>query len=649
MFANVNTDPKSPFGSSSGSLQGGQSQAQQQPAASAIVPPLISVKQESLPFAVSSADSLSKDENESTGTFASNYISRFGSTSARQVGATEDPTEQQEGSPSEKSEENDESVEEEERRTSQPASVCPTPAYGAPPSATSFTSSFTRLSTADEGSPATEVVNQKTVKVDISETKESTLAEVNCLEQKSSFVTKSRGNGHSRRRGRGGSRRNSTRRERSREVEMVGGASGVRGNGGRQSEEVFCRYCKMQPADHLPKDCIMKKCSRCRQVGHKTRKCPTSAHIISLSAGFDKAAAAFRQSNDQMKDDATTSFKHNAGNIFNPFVRSDVGFDRSSSPFLTIGRFGGGDSANLSADGQPKKYGAIFNRALWDASDRPAVAPANSSDFFCSPVNPFEVSANPFTYESTLQLSDENSTSKRPGMGFGRSPKRANPMVGNKDRSVHPTVAAQPEQSKIDAIPLPTFDEFLQWKLQQAKSSSLNPDITRIKQESLKEYLQMGEAWIDEQVKKANADANQTTTFANPNLGPVVLPPASGMAQSHCQSSPFAFNPVAVAQPVATFFPASIHTVNQNQPSNPPAVYIQQQQNMAQTIMMHNLQQQQQQTQPSNNDPLSISYYGCGNQQWMTIVLKAPRVAQPFPSPGQHMQQQQQQQQQQHN
>ncbi|PAV71741.1 hypothetical protein WR25_04395 isoform C [Diploscapter pachys] len=584
--------------------------------------------------------------DESTGTFASNYISRFGSTSERKAGATEDPTEQQEGSPSEKSDENDESVEEEERRTSQTASVYPTPAYGAPPSATSFTSSFTRLSTADEGSPATEVANQKTVKVDISETnsktKEFTLAEVNCLEQKSSFVTKSRGGGHSRRRGRGGSRRNSTRRERSREVEM-GGASGVRGNGDRQSEEVFCRYCKMQPADHLPKDCIMKKCSRCRQVGHKTRKCPTSAHIISLSAGFDKAATAFRQSNDQMKDDAKTSFKHNTGNIFNPFVRSDVGFDRSNSPFLTIGRFGGGDSTNLSADGQPKKYGAIFNRALWDASDRPAIAPANSSDFFCSPVNPFEVSTNPFTYESTLQLSDENSTSKRPGMGFGRSPKRTNPMVGSKDRNVHPTVAAQPEQSKIDAIPLPTFDEFLQWKLQQAKSGSLNPDITRIKQESLKEYLQMGETWIDEQVKKANADANRTTTFANANLGPFVLPPASGMAQS--QSSPFASNPVpsshaAVAQPVATFFPASIHTANQNQPNNPsPAVHIQQQQqNMAQTIMMHNLQQQQQQTQPSNNDPLSISYYGCGNQQWMTIVLKAPRITQSFP-PGQHMQQ----------
>ena len=118
----------------------------------------------------------------------------------------------------------------------------------------------------------------------------------------------------------------------------------------------------------------------------------------------------------------------------------------------------------------------------------------------------------------------------------------------------------------------------------------------------------MGETWIDEQVKKANADANQTTTFANPNLGTsvfiiellmlisgsFVLPPASGAAQS--QSSPFAFNPVpsshvAVAQPVATFFPASIHAVNQNQPNDPPAVHIQQQQqNMAQTIMMHNLQ-----------------------------------------------------------
>ena len=77
---------------------------------------------------------------------------------------------------------------EEERRTSQTASVCAaTPAYGAPPSATSFTSLFTRLSTANEGgSSATEVANQKTVKVDISETnsktKESTLAEVNCLE-----------------------------------------------------------------------------------------------------------------------------------------------------------------------------------------------------------------------------------------------------------------------------------------------------------------------------------------------------------------------------------------------------------------------------------------------------------------------------------
>ena len=120
----------------------------------------------------------------------------------------------------------------------------------------------------------------------------------------------------------------------------------------------------------------------------------------------------------------------------------------------------------------------------------------------------------------------------------------------------------------------------------------------------------MGETWIDEQVKKANADANQTTTFANPNLGTsifiiellmlisgsFVLPSASGVAPS--QSSPFAFNPVpsshhvAVAQPVATFFPASIHAVNQNQPNDPPpAVHIQQQQqNMAQTIMMHNLQ-----------------------------------------------------------
>ena len=70
----------------------------------------------------------------------------------------------------------------------------------------------------------------------------------------------------------------------------------------------------IQLADNIPIECFI-----CRGTGHVSKECTlniaASGHSISLSAGFDKAAS-FRQSNDQMmKDDAKTSFKHNAGTI----------------------------------------------------------------------------------------------------------------------------------------------------------------------------------------------------------------------------------------------------------------------------------------------------------------------------------------------
>ncbi|PAV81842.1 hypothetical protein WR25_03148 [Diploscapter pachys] len=40
-----------------------------------------------------------------------------------------------------------------------------------------------------------------------------------------------------------------------------------------------CRYCGAKQSDHLPTDCPKKRCSRCREIGHPTRKCPNNVDI----------------------------------------------------------------------------------------------------------------------------------------------------------------------------------------------------------------------------------------------------------------------------------------------------------------------------------------------------------------------------------
>ncbi|PAV79594.1 hypothetical protein WR25_23997 [Diploscapter pachys] len=373
-----------------------------------------------------------------------------------------------------------------------------------------------------------------------------------------------------------------------------------------------CRYCGAKQSDHLPTDCPKKnnvdiQCFRCLGTGHVSRECTKEIGVVQGQSEFDRRGAgnapmefgrpplALRMHNRRNQENPNfvgpTDFGSGSSGFLDPSLTQSV-HNQTRSPYATIGRFGNSSSTVSTQQQQQtdesKKCGVrnLFNRAIWDAT-----AERNADD------NSHTNGKDHFQKTNELE-----SNLPATGCRLGQSPLT----------STH----TQMQSNDVHAM---------MTNFAMAGTNSLEQKMEAKQMQN--EGVQVGMQQMMNGFGQQQNEQGQYNAFFQIKNGSIPNKPMNNMDQTaslpHPQSQSISdYKTTLVNRPTVSQFAAETaqpqaQAVNQAQQQMPPTITIQQSRGTANT-------------RESADSPLSISYYGDGTQQWMTIVLKPLASAGPL-------------------